>query len=136
MVFMNVGEAGGLLSINDYPFGFGFGSPSKAAFGLAIPCSSNLVGYAISCSSTDSTRNISFAIEHYNTTNIKSSGDEIITLNSSNVFNSTVNKLYSAGNICVRVSSVSTLQNCIILSIICRIRLKNLITRIRQMFLI
>ena len=111
MVFMNVGEAEGLLTVNDYPFGFGFGSPSKAAFGLAIPFSSNLVGYAISCSSTDSTRNVSFAIEHYNTSNVKSSGDEIITLNSSNVFNSSINKLYSAGNICVRVSSVSNLSD-------------------------
>ena len=111
MVFMNVGEAEGLLSINDYPFGFGFGSPSKAAFGIAIPFSSNLVGYAISCSSTDSTRNVSFAIEHYDTSNVKSSGDEIITLNSSNEFNSSINKLYSAGNICVRVSSVSNLSD-------------------------
>jgi hypothetical protein len=33
MVFVNVGEAEGVLSVNDYPFAFGFGSVSKAGFG-------------------------------------------------------------------------------------------------------
>ena len=37
MTFVSVGEAEGLLTVNDYPFAFGFGSPSKAGFGLAIP---------------------------------------------------------------------------------------------------
>ena len=112
MVFVNVGEAEGLLSVNDYPFGFGFGSPSKAGFGLAIPFNFKIVGYAISCNSTDSTRSVDFSIEHYNTSGVKTSGvDEIVTLGTSNVFNSTVNNTYNAGSICVRVQSVSNLSD-------------------------
>jgi len=60
MVFLNVGEAEGLLVVNDYPFGFGVGSPSKSGFGLAIPFGFSLVSYAISCDSTDSNISVKF----------------------------------------------------------------------------
>ena len=109
---MNVGEAESLLTVNDYPFAFGFGSISKAGFGLPIPFGFSLVSYAISCDSTDSNRSVQFTIEHYNTSGVKTSGvDENVTLGSSNVFNSTVNKSYSAGSMCVKVSSVSKLSD-------------------------
>jgi len=112
MVFMNVGEAEGSISVNDYPFAFGFGSLSKAGFGLAFPFGFSLVGYAISCDSTDSNRSVQFTIEHYNTSGVKTSGvDEVVRLESSNIFNSTVNKSYSAGSMCLKVSSVSNLSD-------------------------
>ena len=108
---MNVGEAESLLTVNDYPFAFGFGSISKAGFGLPIPFGFSLVGYALSCDSTDSNRSVQFTIEHYNTSGVKTSGvEEVVTL-TTNVFNSTVNKSYSAGSMCVKVSSVSKLSD-------------------------
>jgi len=111
MVFMNVGEAEGLLTVNDYPFAFGFGSISKACFGLPIPFAFSLVGYALSCNSTDSNRSVQFTIEHYNTSGVKTSGvDEVVTL-TSNVLNSSVNKSYSDGSMCVKVSSVGNLSD-------------------------
>jgi len=108
---MNVGEAESLLTVNDYPFAFGFGSLSKAGFGLPIPIGFSLVGYAISCDSTDSNRSDQFTIEHFNTSGVKTSGvDKVVTL-TSNVLNSTVNNSYSAGSMCVKVSSVSNLSD-------------------------
>ena len=54
---------------------------------------------------------VQFTIEHYNTSGVKTSGvDEVVTL-TSNVFNSTVNKSYSAGSMCVKVSSVGNLSD-------------------------
>jgi len=112
MVFVNVGECEGVLSVNDYPFGFGFGSPSKSGFGLAIPFNFKLVGYALTCSSTDSNRIVDFSIEYYNTSGVKSIGsDLVISLGSSNVFNSTTNQSYAPGNICIKVQSVNNLSD-------------------------
>jgi hypothetical protein len=109
MVFVNVGEAEGLLSVNDYPFAFGFGSVSKAGFGLAIPFNFKIVGYAATCSSTDSNRSVRFTIEHYNTSGVKTLGDDEIVSLASNVLNSSINKSYAPGNICIKVQSVNNL---------------------------
>jgi hypothetical protein len=65
MTFVSVGEAEGLLTVNDYPFAFGFGSPSKAGFGLAIPFNFAIVGFAVTVDSTDTNRSIGFSLEHY-----------------------------------------------------------------------
>ena len=65
MTFVSIGEAEGLLIVNDYPFAFGFGSPSKAGFGLAIPFNFAIVGFAITVDSTDINRSITFSVEHY-----------------------------------------------------------------------
>ena len=64
MTFVSVGEAEGLLSVNDYPFAFGFGSPSKAGFCLAIPFNFAIVGFAVTADSTDNSRSIGFSLEH------------------------------------------------------------------------
>jgi hypothetical protein len=112
MVFVNVGGAEGVLSVNDYPFAFGFGSVSKAGFGLAIPFNFKIVGYAYAatCSSTDSNRSVSFTIEHYNTSGVKTLGDvEVVSLAGSNVVNSSINKSYAPGNICIKFQSVNNL---------------------------
>jgi hypothetical protein len=85
---------------------------SKAGIGLAILFGFSLVGYAISCDSSDSNRSITFTIEHYNTSGVKTSGvDEVVTVGSLYVFTSTVNNSYSAGSMCVKVSSVSNLSD-------------------------
>jgi len=110
MVFVNVGEGEGVLTVNDYPFGFGFGSPSKSGFGLGIPFNFKIVGYAATCSSTDSNRSVSFTIEHYNTSGVKTLGvDEVITLGSANVYNSNINNSYAPGNICLKIQSTNNL---------------------------
>ena len=106
-----MGECEGVLSVNDYPFGFRFGSPSKSGFGLAVPFNFKLVGYAATCNSTDSNRSVSFTIEHYNTSGVKTLwDDEVVSLAGSNVFNSSNNKSYAPGNICIKVQSVNNLS--------------------------
>ena len=88
----------------------GSGHLQKSGFGLAIPFNFKIVGYAVTCSSTDSNRSVSLTIEHYNTSGVKTLGDdEIISLGTSNVFNSSINKSYNPGNICIKVQSVNNL---------------------------
>jgi hypothetical protein len=115
MTFVSVGEAEGLLTVNDYPFAFGFGSPSKAGFGLAIPFNFAIVGYAITVDSTDSSRSIGFGLEHYDvngnlfTPNL---GNVSGSLGMSNVYNTNqFTDPYPPGNICIKIKTVQGLSD-------------------------
>ena len=116
MCFVNVAEAEGLLTVGDYPFAFGFGSPSKSGFGLNVPFSSTLVAVGVSVDSTDGVdASVQFTLEHYDSTGTKSTvigGDptfNIFMFLSKNVFDTTLNTSYSAGNFCIKVTSASNL---------------------------
>ena len=115
MVFVNVGEAEGILSVNDYPFAFGFGSPSKAGFGLAIPFNFAIVGFAITCDSTDTARSISFGLEHYDVNGnlfTPQLGNVAGSLGMSNVYNTNLfTDPYPPGNICIKVKTVQGLSD-------------------------
>jgi hypothetical protein len=84
---------------------------SKAGFELAIPFNCSLVGYALTCSSTDSSRSVTFTIEHYNTIEKTLRVDEVVSLAGSNVYNSSINNYYPPGNICIKVQSVNNLSD-------------------------
>ena len=115
MCFVNVAEAEGLLTVDDYPFAFGFGSPSKSGFGLNVPFSTKLVAVGISADSTDGVdASVQFTLEHYDSTNTKTSlvfGDPTFTINvnNKNLFDTTLNTSYSAGNFCIKITSVNNL---------------------------
>jgi len=114
MTFVSVGEAEGLLTVNDYPFAFGFGSPSKAGFGLAIPFNFSIVGFAITVDSSDTNRSIGFGLEHYDvngnlfTPQFNVSG----SLGMSNVYNTNLfTDPYPPGNICIKIKSVQNVSD-------------------------
>ena len=115
MCFVNVAEAEGLLTVDDYPFAFGFGSPSKSGFGLNVPFSTKLVAVGISADSTDGVdASVQFTLEHYDSTSTKTSlvlGDPTFTINvnNKNLFDTTLSTSYSAGNFCIKVTSVNNL---------------------------
>lgn len=58
-------EAEGLLSLGDFPFACGFGSQMTATFGMPIPFGCTVVHAGVTCSSTDSARDVQFHIEHF-----------------------------------------------------------------------
>jgi len=68
MVFLSQMECEGVLELLDFPFAVGFGSPSKAGFGLYVPFSSTVLSFAISQSSTN-TGTLFFELQHYDTSN-------------------------------------------------------------------
>jgi hypothetical protein len=115
MCFVNVAEAEGLLTVDDYPFAFGFGSPSKSGFGLNVPFSTKLVAVGISVNSTDDVyASVQFTLEHYDSTSTKTNlvfGDPTfsINVNNKNLFDTTLSTSYSAGNFCIKVTSVNNL---------------------------
>ena len=113
MCFVNVAEAEGLLTVDDYPFAFGFGSPSKSGFGLNVPFSTKLVAVGISADSTDGVdASVQFTLEHYDSTGTKSTSTDptfTINVNNKNLFDTTLSTSYSAGNFCIKVTSVNNL---------------------------
>ena len=95
MTFVSVGEAEGVLLLNDYPFSFGFGSPSKAGFGLAI--------------------SIGFGLEHYDVNGnlfTPQFGNVSGSLGMSNVYNTNLfTDPYPPGNICIKIKSVQNVSD-------------------------
>jgi hypothetical protein len=114
MTFVSVGEAEGLLSVNDYPFAFGFGSPSKAGFGLAIPFNLAIVGFAVTANSTDTSRSIGFGLEHYDVNGnlfTPQLGNVTGSLGMSNIYNTNLfTDPYPPGNICIKINSARGLS--------------------------
>jgi len=115
MTFVSVGEAEGLLTVNDYPFAFGFGSPSKAGFGLAIPFNFVIVGFAITADSSDTHRSIAFSLEHYDVNGnlfTPQLGNVTGSLGMSNVYNTNLFSVpYPPGNICIKIKTVQGLSD-------------------------
>jgi len=115
MTFVSVGEAEGLLTVNDYPFAFGFGSPSKAGFGLAIPFNFAIVGFAVTADSTDTSRSIGFSLEHYDVNGnlfTPQLGNVTGSLGMSNVYNTNLFSVpYPPGNICIKIKTVQGLSD-------------------------
>jgi len=115
MTFVSVGEAEGLSTVNDYPFAFGFGSPSKAGFGLAIPFNFAIVGFAVTADSTDTSRSIGFSLEHYDVNGnlfTPQLGNVAGSLGMSNVYNTNLcNNPYPPGNICIKIKTVQNVSD-------------------------
>ena len=115
MTFVSVGEAEGLLTVNDYPFAFGFGSPSKAGFGLAIPFNFAIVGFALTVNSTDTSRSIGFSLEHYDVNGnlyTPQLGNVTGSLGMSNVYNTNLfTNPYPPGNICIKIKTVQNVSD-------------------------
>jgi hypothetical protein len=114
MTFVSVGEAEGILTVNDYPFAFGFGSPSKAGFGLAIPFNFAIVAFAITVDSTDINRSITFGLEHYDVNGNLFTPQYSVTgsLGMSNVYNTNrFTDPYPPGNICIKIKTAQNLSD-------------------------
>jgi hypothetical protein len=115
MTFVSVGEAEGLLTVNDYPFAFGFGSPSKAGFDLAIPFNFAIVGFAVTADSTDNSRSIGFSLEHSDVNGnlfTPQLGNVTGSLGMSNVYNTNLfTDPYPPGNICIKIKTVQGLSD-------------------------
>ena len=116
MVFMNVAEAEGILTVGDYPFGYGFGSPSKVGFGVSIPFESTLTGIAGAVDSIDVSPSVQFFLENYNTSGSKvlplsQSTDFSVLYDGSNKYLSNLGVDYTAGEICIKVVSPSNLTD-------------------------
>ena len=101
--------------MNDYPFAFGFGSPSKAGFGLAIPFNFAIVGFAITVDSTDTNRSIGFGLEHYDVNGnlfTPQLGNVAGSLGMSNVYNTNLfTNPYPPGNICIKIKTAQNLSD-------------------------
>ena len=116
MVFMNVAEAEGILTAGDYPFGYGFGSPSKAGFGVSIPFNATLTGIAVSCDSIDVNPSVQFFLENYNTSGTKVSPlngttDFSVLYHGSNKYFTSLNVQYVVGDISIKVVSPTNLTD-------------------------
>ena len=115
IVFLSQMEAEGVLELYDFPFASGFGSPSKANFGLYVPFESTVLSFSISQASTN-TGALYFELFHYDLSSNATSvfvlqvvGNASISHHEISYSEAETPVVFPPGNYCIKVGAKSGL---------------------------